>query len=436
MRSAGVLGTLAPAQWQAVPVVFALGMLILPERARPRLANPLLTETLAHIGHVLDSTVVLVGLQAVLWVVGAPLLPWSLLVPALLLHLTLGAALRVLVSKLAGLSQPRVRVVVVGADTHGRALAQYLRARDGATEVVGFVDDRLARTDAAVLTASFLGSTRQFANRPVGWDAVVIAIPAAATDRIRALADTLRNGQTNVYLAPALPLLQSGHLHLAGGEGSLQDLALLGMHRLPLLGRAAKRLFDVVFSATALLLFLPCGLLIAALIKLESPGPVFFCQRRYGRGHRLFDLYKFRTMRFNPQGAADGEIRLTQRGDARVTRIGDFLRRTSLDEFPQFMNVLLGQMSVVGPRPHPPGVKVGERTYEDVVAGFMERYKVRPGITGWAQVNGLRGSTFTEDHLTRRFASDVEYIRNWSFEFDLWIVLKTVAGGFGGKNAF
>jgi len=140
-------------------------------------------------------------------------------------------------------------------------------------------------------------------------------------------------------------------------------------------------------------------------------------------------------MRFDTEGA-DKEIRLTERGDSRVTRVGDFLRRTSLDEFPQFFNVLLGQMSVVGPRPHPPGVKAGDRIYESVVVDFVERYKVRPGITGWAQVNGLRGNTFTEEHLTERFSYDIQYIQNWSLELDAWIVFKTVLGGFGGKNAF
>jgi exopolysaccharide biosynthesis polyprenyl glycosylphosphotransferase len=328
-----------------------------------------------------------------------------------------------------------LRIVVAGAGEHGRALAHYLRTRSESTEVVGFIDDRLQRIDRSTLTAPFLGGTAQFASLPRAVDGVVIGIPNDATNRIQALANRLRNGQINIYLAPAVPLLNLGHLHLARGQENLRDMVLLGMQRLPVVGRVSKRLFDIVFSATVLLLFLPFGIAIAALIKLESPGPVFFRQGRYGQGCRLFDMYKFRSMRFDP-AASHGEIRLTERGDARVTRLGDFLRRTSLDEFPQFMNVLLGHMSVVGPRPHPPGVKAGDRIYEDVVADFLERYKVRPGITGWAQVNGLRGNTFTEDHLMRRFASDVEYIRNWSFELDLCIMLKTVWGGFRGKNAF
>jgi exopolysaccharide biosynthesis polyprenyl glycosylphosphotransferase len=300
--------------------------------------------------------------------------------------------------------------------------------------VVGFIDDRMSRVDRSSLTAPFLGTVAQFSSQQRSVDAVVLSVARDNTDRIDALARKLRNERFSVYVAPALPSSNPLWSPSVAGEASLRDMELLGVPRLPLSARAAKRLFDIVFSATVLVFFLPLGLAIAALIKLESPGPVIFRQRRYGQGHRLFDMYKFRSMRLDP--ASGGEIRLTERADTRVTRTGNFLRRTSLDEFPQFLNVLLGHMSVVGPRPHPPGVKVAGRIYEDVVTDFMERYKVRPGITGWAQVNGLRGSTFTEGHLTRRFASDVDYIRNWSFELDLLIVLKTVCGGFRGENAF
>ena len=235
----------------------------------------------------------------------------------------------------------------------------------------------------------------------------------------------------NVYLAPEEPVL--GHPFLSRPHSGPGNMLLLGMNPLPIEGRLLKRVFDISFSAVVLLLFLPIGLVLAALIRLESPGPALFTQGRYGLRNRLFQIYKFRSMRFDP---TPGEIRLNQRQDARVTRIGNFIRRTSLDEFPQFINVLLGDMSVIGPRPHPPGVKAGDRTYENVVVDFVERYKVRPGITGWAQVNGSRGNTFTEESLTERFIYDVQYIQNWSPELDLWIVIKTIFGGLGGKNAF
>lgn len=435
MHAARALGEPVSTQWRVWLALFPLTLLILPLRDAHPLTNPQLTERLRHAGQALNATGVVLALQTVLALVGVPPLPWPMLGAILLLHLAFGAGLRMLVRKVASLSQPPLQVVVVGADGHGHAVAQSLRMRSEPTQVVGFVDDRRDRIDRSLLTAPFLGSTAQFVHQMSGVDAVVIAIPDDAIVRIQALANTVRNGQINVYLAPSAPILELKHLLLARGEGSLQDMVLLGMQGLPIVGRLAKRLFDIVFAAVALVAFLPFGLVIAALIKLESPGPVIYRQGRYGRGCRMFELYKFRSMRFDPVSPG-GEIRLTQRVDARVTRLGSFLRRTSLDEFPQFINVLLGQMSVIGPRPHPPGVKAGDRIYEDVVADFLERYKVRPGITGWAQVNGLRGNTFTEDHLMRRFASDVEYIRSWSFELDLWIVLKTMWGGLGGKNAF
>lgn len=330
--------------------------------------------------------------------------------------------------------QRPLRLVVVGADARGRALAAHLMAQaPGQVQVLGFVDDRLARVRPDELPAPFLGPARGCGLSPQAVDGFVIALPPEAGARVHALAALLRRGLVDLYVAPALAQLHDPLLGRAGG--ALAPLMLLGAQRPPMSQRVAKRLFDIAFSAGALLLFLPLGLLIAAAIKLESPGPVFFSQPRYGLGGRLFPVYKFRSMRHDPV-AARGPIRLTERGDPRVTRLGAWLRQTSLDEFPQFLNVLLGHMSVVGPRPHPPGVKAGNRVYEEVVADFMARYKVRPGLTGWAQVNGLRGNTFTEDDITQRFAYDMQYLRHTSLPLDLLIVLKTVFGGFGGRNAF
>jgi polysaccharide biosynthesis protein PslA len=196
----------------------------------------------------------------------------------------------------------------------------------------------------------------------------------------------------------------------------------------------AKRALDIIVALNAILVFSPVFILVPILIKLEDPGPVFFRQKRFGYGNKLFDCLKFRSMYV--KDCSSDEIRLTERIDPRVTRIGKFIRRTSLDELPQFLNVLKGDMSVVGPRPHPPGVKAGERTYEEVIPHFADRYQVKPGLTGLAQVKGARGNTFAEADIERRFGFDMEYIRNWSLLIDISIILRTFLIGFVGKNAF
>ena len=198
--------------------------------------------------------------------------------------------------------------------------------------------------------------------------------------------------------------------------------------------RAVKRTIDVIVSVIALAIFSPVLLFCAIMIKLESEGPVIFRQQRFATVSRLFECYKLRTM-VTSRPDETGVV-LTQRNDLRVTRFGSLLRRSSLDEVPQFLNVLQGHMSVVGPRPHPPGVKAGERVYEEVITDFGERYAVKPGITGWAQVSGLRGNTFDERLLVTRYEYDMEYIRHWSLSLEILIILKTLFNGFGGKNAF
>lgn len=192
---------------------------------------------------------------------------------------------------------------------------------------------------------------------------------------------------------------------------------------------------DIGVALSALTVFLPVFVIIPLLIKLEDPaGSVFFRQKRYGRDGHTFDCLKFRSMYRDK--SENGEIKLTERDDPRVLKIGKFIRRTSLDELPQFLNVLKGDMSAVGPRPHPPGVRAAGRYYEDIIPNFMDRYAVKPGLTGWAQVNGWRGSTFTENDIKGRFDCDMHYIRNWSLWLDVVIILRTLVMGFTGKNAF
>jgi len=171
-------------------------------------------------------------------------------------------------------------------------------------------------------------------------------------------------------------------------------------------------------------------LLIAAMVKLSSPGPVLFRQQRLGIDGQPFNVYKFRTMRQHQDG---GGVTQAVRGDPRVTRVGAFLRRTSLDELPQFINVLRGEMSVVGPRPH---AMEHNELYKELIDRYMLRHRVKPGITGWAQINGLRGQTDTVEKMRKRIEFDIYYIQHWSFQLDLRIILRTALHGWTGTTAY
>jgi exopolysaccharide biosynthesis polyprenyl glycosylphosphotransferase len=210
---------------------------------------------------------------------------------------------------------------------------------------------------------------------------------------------------------------------------SAEDVADLVVHSATGIDGAAKRVFDLAFSSAFLAAGWPLLAVIAAGVKLTSPGPVLFRQRRYGRGAEEIDVFKFRTMRVTENGAV---VRQATRGDSRITRFGAFLR-TSLDELPQFFNVLRGDMSVVGPRPH---AVTHNQEYRTQILEYMLRHKVKPGITGWAQVNGWRGETDTLEKMVQRVAHDIEYIRRFSLLFDVQIILRTVFGRETRQNAY
>jgi Undecaprenyl-phosphate glucose phosphotransferase len=197
------------------------------------------------------------------------------------------------------------------------------------------------------------------------------------------------------------------------------------------IGRAVKRAFDIVFSlGVVLFIFTWLFPILALLVKLSSRGPVFFKQMRLGKDNEEFVCWKFRSMRMN----MEADVKQATKNDPRVTAVGRFLRKSNLDEMPQFINVLFGQMSIVGPRPHP--LRLNDQ-YRDIIDKYMVRHFVRPGITGWAQVNGFRGETRTPELMERRVELDVWYLENWSFWLDLRIVVKTVTNMFGkDPNAY
>lgn len=332
---------------------------------------------------------------------------------------------------------PRPRnTVIICAGGQGLRLAQWLRRNAPDARVLGFFEDRGAdRVDMSALPGPHLGPVAGAVAwcRANGVERVFIALPGAAEGRIADIVTTLSELPVEIYLSPDLSALSAGAPEMAQVSG-LPSLRLSGA---PVTGWRAlvKRVEDIVGALLAIAIFSPVFIVLPILIRLESPGPVLFRQKRYGLGGREFDFLKFRSMYIQHCDQKD-DIKLTERVDPRVTRIGNFIRRTSLDELPQLFNVLRGDMSLVGPRPHPKGVKAGERTYEEVIDAFARRYRVKPGITGLAQVSGARGNTFTEEDLKIRFAYDMEYIQNWSLWLDIRILLNTVVKGFTGKNAF
>jgi Undecaprenyl-phosphate glucose phosphotransferase len=219
-------------------------------------------------------------------------------------------------------------------------------------------------------------------------------------------------------------------------EGGVIDLIgapAISLVASPLPARAIvqKEIFDRVFAALALLALMPLLAIIAIAVKCSSRGPTFFTQYRKGADGRVFKIYKFRTMR--PHAEKAGVVTQATKGDPRVTRVGALLRRTSLDELPQFFNVLRGEMSVVGPRPH---AIEHDELYQKVINGYIHRYRIKPGITGWAQVNGFRGETDRVEKMQKRVEHDLYYLRNWSFALDMRIVMTTVARGLINSNAY
>lgn len=259
---------------------------------------------------------------------------------------------------------------------------------------------------------------------------VWLCLPLAEGTVIKSVMYALRHHTVAVRFMPEwgdLPLLNHKVSNIAGVYSL--DLSCSPMDDGP--ARLLKRLEDIVIGGLIALLILPVCLLIALAIKLSSPGPVVFKQYRTGINGRKFKVYKFRSMVVHQEHA--GEVTQAKRQDPRVTPIGAFLRRTSLDELPQFFNVLQGRMSIVGPRPH---ALAHNEYYKDLVESYMQRHKVKPGITGWAQVNGFRGETDTLDKMQKRVECDLWYIDNWSLWLDIKIIFWTIFKGFIGKTAY
>jgi Undecaprenyl-phosphate glucose phosphotransferase len=260
-------------------------------------------------------------------------------------------------------------------------------------------------------------------------DQVWIALPLKEEDSIRAVLRELRHSTVDVRYVPdvsGLRLLNNSISEVAGF--AVMNLSCTNIEGL---NEFVKAAIDRILALVILLITGPLLLAIAVGVKLSSPGPVLFRQRRLGAGGEEIDVLKFRSMVVDAD--MPGSVKQATRGDTRVTRFGAFLRRTSLDELPQFFNVLCGEMSIVGPRPH--AIEHNEH-YKELVDKYMLRHKVKPGITGWAQINGYRGETDTLDKMAKRVEYDLHYIENWSLLLDLKIMALTVVRGFSDRNAY
>ena len=325
-------------------------------------------------------------------------------------------------------------VVIVGAgELADRVVRHFKQIKSNGLQFAGVFDDRLTRHQAA-------------ANRPCGTvqdllevgkirriDWVLIAIPAAAEQRLGSLAHQLKALATSVAICPQQFALDVPH-HGWAYVGNCLPAALLADRPLRGWGAVVKRFEDIVLASGLLVLSLPLFAVIALAVWADSPGPIIFRQRRHGWNNRAFDVLKFRTMRWTPSDSS-GLVQAS-RDDDRIARVGRFLRRTSLDELPQLFNVLKGDMSLVGPRPHAVDMRTENRLGHEIVGEYPHRHRVKPGMTGWAQVNGHRGATHTAEQIRRRVELDLYYAEHWSVLLDLKILLKTLGCIIGGKNAF
>ncbi|RXZ36053.1 undecaprenyl-phosphate glucose phosphotransferase [Oxalobacteraceae bacterium CAVE-383] len=311
--------------------------------------------------------------------------------------------------------------VIVGSNHSGKDILRRVASRNNAAiDMCGFFDDRAENLQAPELDSPYLGSIADVVPyvRAHKIKTIFICLPMTGNPGLSNLMEELRDTTASVYFVPDIytfDLIQARLDHVGG-------IPVIGICETPFTGlhSVVKRASDIVLATVIQIILLPVMAGIAIGVKMSSPGPVIFAQRRYGLNGEEIVVYKFRSMGVCDDGPV---VEQAKRNDVRITPFGGFLRRTSLDELPQFFNVLQGRMSIVGPRPH---AVAHNEMYRKLIKGYMLRHKVKPGITGWAQVNGLRGETETIDKMRARIEFDLEYLRNWSLALDLWIIFRTV----------
>lgn len=357
------------------------------------------------------------------------LLAWFVISPFALIGARL--AFRALAPVLVQVQGPPQRAIIVGMNEQGVALARrVVETPYSHIELAGFFDDRdLARLDVSG-ELRIIGGLPDISAyvRDTGVKLIYLSLPMASQPRILQVLDELKDTTASIFFVPDMFITDL----IQGRTGSVCGMPVISVCETPFRGAngTIKRLSDVVLSLLILLLASPVLLGIALAVKLSSPGPIIFRQRRYGLDGEEILVYKFRSMTVTEDGSV---VAQAQKNDARITPLGRFLRKTSMDELPQFINVLQGRMSIVGPRPH---AVAHNEMYRKLIKGYMVRHKVKPGITGWAQVNGYRGETETLDKMQGRIDYDLDYLRHWSLRLDLFIIYKTVRVVMGDQKAY
>jgi polysaccharide biosynthesis protein PslA len=323
-------------------------------------------------------------------------------------------------------------IIIVGATPNAERLIEQATLT-GDVAVLGIFDDRIGRVADHIGGVRVLGDTASLLDHRIMpyVDRVVITVPARAQGRVRQLIEKLRVLPNEVSLFLDI----NGEVDPAATLSRLAQapLAKVSGHQLDEARQSAKRLQDIVLGSLALLAAAPIMLLVAIAIRLDSPGPIFFRQRRHGFNNEAIVVWKFRSMRHETADATAS--RQISANDDRVTRVGRFIRKTSLDELPQLFNVLTGEMSLVGPRPHAIGMKTGDQESALLVAEYAHRHRMKPGVTGWAAINGSRGPVDTPADVRRRVTLDVEYIERQSFWLDLYILAMTIPCLLGDRDA-
>ena len=316
---------------------------------------------------------------------------------------------------------PPRSVVIVGMNKQGVSLAENIAATaHSGIELQGFFDDRNEDRRLEQGKYRLLGKVNDLADyvKKHRIQFIYLSLPMMARPRILKILDDLKDTTASIYFVPDMFITDM----IQGRSDSVCGVNMISVCDTPFRGinGALKRASDIALSLLVLILISPVILVIGIMVRLDSPGAAIFKQRRYGLDGEQILVYKFRSMAMNKDG---GAIHQASRNDLRLTRLGAFLRKTSLDELPQFFNVFQGRLSIVGPRPH---AIAHNEIYRTLIKGYMVRHKVKPGIIGWAQVNGCWGETDTLEKMQARIDYDLDYLRNWSLKLDVFIILKAV----------